>query len=426
MKRLFLLSVILLHSCTVRAELPEKTISFYVQPFENAQYSVDGTSIKPLQTSMHEKTMGKITLKIPAGKKQILTIKNDGYIPVQWDPSLKNPDLIVLDKANSGAKFLSRLATGNQPKSVTFIDNDRVVLPLLADSGVQVLNVKTGEKQFLQIPDAIAKKQGFVESLVRLQAGELWVSQMMVPAVHVFNLKDLSYKQTIQISGKWSKVMLEDKANKKVYLTNWLSYDISVIDTSSAPYKEITRWPTGKMVPRGLALSGDSRLLYVAEFEGADPKNKLGRVRKLSTETGKTLSLFGPPGSKRHITILTEQNQIIVSDMRTAVVEVYDLSTEKKIHNIPVYSKPNTITLSPDKSRLYVSCRGPNNPESYLKKGFHFGRVYTIDTKTWTVLEFWEGGNQPTGLDISPDGKTLVSSDFLDQQIRIYEILPHK
>jgi len=33
-----------------------------------------------------------------------------------------------------------------------------------------------------------------------------------------------------------------------------------------------------------------------------------------------------------------------------------------------------------------------------------------------------EAGNQPTGLDVSPDGKKIVLSDFLDNRIRVYEL----
>lgn len=102
-------------------------------------------------------------------------------------------------------------------------------------------------------------------------------------------------------------------------------------------------------------------------------------------------------------------------------IEVYDLKERKVQKTIPVFDKPNTIALSPDGKYLYVSCRGPNNPtEGYLKKGLVLGRVYVIDTTTDTVKEFWEAGNQPTGLDISPDNRYLVISDFLDHQIRVY------
>ena len=96
------------------------------------------------------------------------------------------------------------------------------------------------------------------------------------------------------------------------------------------------------------------------------------------------------------------------------------MNNDVLLKKINVYSHPNTIQLSPDNRYLYVSCRGPNNPKSYLIKGFHMGRIYVIDTVSLEIQEFWEGGNQCTGLDVSHDGSKIVFSDFLDNAIRVY------
>ena len=101
-------------------------------------------------------------------------------------------------------------------------------------------------------------------------------------------------------------------------------------------------------------------------------------------------------------------------------VEVYNMKTNRLIKTMKTYYRPNTIVLSPDHNRLYVSSRGPNNPKTYLMKGPHFGKVHVFDTTTFKQIDVWQGGNQPTGLDVSPDGCTVVSSDFLDRRIRVY------
>lgn len=69
-----------------------------------------------------------------------------------------------------------------------------------------------------------------------------------------------------------------------------------------------------------------------------------------------------------------------------------------------------------------MSCRGPNHPESYLRSGFEFGRLQIFELPELKFLAEWEGGEQPTGLALSPSGKVLVSSDFLDDRIRIYAL----
>jgi DNA-binding beta-propeller fold protein YncE len=58
--------------------------------------------------------------------------------------------------------------------------------------------------------------------------------------------------------------------------------------------------------------------------------------------------------------------------------------------------------------------------------GPEWGTVLAIDTATGTVLDAIVGGNQPTGLDVSPDGKLVAYSDFLDNRVSVYEIPPHE
>ncbi|MBL8032524.1 MAG: beta-propeller fold lactonase family protein [Leptospiraceae bacterium] len=101
--------------------------------------------------------------------------------------------------------------------------------------------------------------------------------------------------------------------------------------------------------------------------------------------------------------------------------KVYFINEYAKTAEVKVYSNPNTIAESPDGKFLYVSCRGHNNPKSYLLKGPDFGRLMVIDIATLKVIEDLEAGNQPTGLDVSPDGKYVVLTDFLDHAMRVYE-----
>ena len=84
------------------------------------------------------------------------------------------------------------------------------------------------------------------------------------------------------------------------------------------------------------------------------------------------------------------------------------------------------MDLSPDGKVLYVSNRGRDNAESYYLPGPEWGTVLAIDTGSGTVLDAIVGGNQCTGLDVSPDGTLLAFSDFLDHKIRVYAIPPYE
>jgi DNA-binding beta-propeller fold protein YncE len=45
-----------------------------------------------------------------------------------------------------------------------------------------------------------------------------------------------------------------------------------------------------------------------------------------------------------------------------------------------------------------------------------------LDTATGAYLDAIVGGNQTTGLDVSPDGTMLAFSDFLDNRVSVYRI----
>ncbi|PJZ69879.1 lactonase, 7-bladed beta-propeller domain protein [Leptospira perolatii] len=399
------------------------TVRFSIQPYKGSTLKI-GKDVIPYKILETDKTIAKIETSLPLySAEDPLEIKIDspGFaesIILAASADQLNERFFALNKEGAYHEFVNRFKTGIQPKSVRFIDATRIAIPLLEDEGMDVLDVTTGKTVRIAPPELYKKKLGFVETIAIPEYNELWVSQMQANAVHVFDLKSLEYKATVNLSGKWSKILLYDKQRDLVYCSNWISEDISIIDRKSKT--EISK--TDKIgLPRGLLLSADGKELYIAQFSASNQENGGGRIGIYSLEKGKLMDTIGPPGNKRHIVGAPDGSKIYVSDMCCGKVEVYDTKEKKLTKSIPVFDKPNTIALSPDGKYLYVSCRGPNNPtEGYLKKGHVLGQIFVIDTKTDQVVEFWEAGNQPTGLDVSPDNRYLVTSDFLDHQIRVY------
>ncbi len=377
----------------------------------------------------HDKSMRTMRLKVPLYRDELgfdLRVEKKGYqnfsarVMLQGRDSLykEQPFFAVLDPEGNRHRFLHYWKTGRQPKSVRFIDNQRVAVPLLNDTGIDIINIHTGKTTRIAPPKKFAVKEGFVESLVIGRKKELWISQMNTGALHVFDSKRLKYKKTVQTKGIWGKVLLYDEGRQRVYFSNWESKDISVIDAEK--YRELFRLPA-KGVPRGMAMSEDGSYLYVCQYGKKNAIDRNGRIVKISLKKNKIISFFGTTGAKRHAVPLYQDDLLFVSDMSRDEVISYRLDNDRSAGAIDVYDHPNTIALSPDRRMLYVSCRGKNNPKSYLLKGYDLGRIYVIDTVKKKVVEYWKGGNQPTGLDVSPDGRFVVFSDFLDDAIRVYQ-----
>jgi hypothetical protein len=47
-----------------------------------------------------------------------------------------------------------------------------------------------------------------------------------------------------------------------------------------------------------------------------------------------------------------------------------------------------------------------------------------VDTETRAVVDWTWGKNQPTGLAVSPDGRAIAFSNFLDDQGEVYDFSP--
>jgi len=109
-------------------------------------------------------------------------------------------------------------------------------------------------------------------------------------------------------------------------------------------------------------------------------------------------------------------------DMRYAIAYKYDWANRELLAETKIFSHPNTMKLTPDGRYLYVSCRGPNNPKGYIYPSEVNGVIQVIRTDTFEIIAQWEQGNQPTGLDISPDGKYLATTDFSSHRLNVYMI----
>jgi len=87
------------------------------------------------------------------------------------------------------------------------------------------------------------------------------------------------------------------------------------------------------------------------------------------------------------------------------------------------YSHPNTIVLDPVRNRyLFVSNRTTTNKDDSTIDPKIMGKIDIIDTEKDTVVFSLVGGAQPTALDISKDGKTLISSGLINDTLYFFDV----
>ncbi|MCL1833186.1 MAG: YncE family protein [Leptospirales bacterium] len=413
MKIINKISLLLIFTLIASSTYSANTKSIKLKIFP-ADYSIeiDGKIVTPQKVSAYIKRVS-----ITEGEHKFL-IKSNGYIDknmtVKIDKSTSELE-IKLEKKDSMLQQIAVIPTGAHPKSVEFTpDGKYMVSALLEGTGVDIISTETFKHvKTIEFPEKYAKKRNFVEIVFIPKKNEMWVSQMAANALHVVDMKDFTYKTTIPTLGVWTKIIAFSNDYKLAFASNWESHDVSIIDVDQ--YKTINRVKVAG-IPRGMAVTSDNKYLYVCIFS-------TGAMQKIDLNTFKVVKTINfPKGAKRHIILDKTKNLFYVSDMYRGSIYVISPVDDKVVKEIKVDSKLNTAKLTPDGKYIFVSSRGPNNPESYLLKGPIFGKVYVIDTSNYEIKEWIWGRNQPTGLDISPDGKFMAFTNFLNNEIELYRI----
>ena len=349
----------------------------------------------------------------------LLRFSAEGYISQEF-PSTGLPIVngllgIKLEKENGILKLQGEYRSGIQPKSAYYSpDGKRLFVPLLGQHGVDVFRVDYNTLTFetrLTVPGS--KAAGFVEAMCDERRRELWVSNMEENKVHIYNLDTLAYKTSVPTGGIYPKVIVQNPAGNLTLVSNWISLDISVIDSNTKTL--LRRIPVGG-TPRGMAFSPDGKFCYVAIYDAAViavinmEQNKVSARYRFSNGTG----------AARHV--IYRDGMLYVSDMYRGTVNILDASTGALLASRYVGYNINTIVLSPDGKWVFASSRGKNHREDYTKPGPDFGAVYMLRSDDLTLTERVWGRNQPTGLAVSPDGRFLVFTDFLDANLELYRI----
>jgi YVTN family beta-propeller protein len=305
-------------------------------------------------------------------------------------------------------------ATGSMPKSAYFSpDGRRIFVPLLGQHGIDVFRFEQTlvfEKR-LSVPGS--RMPGFVEAMTDERRRELWVSNMEENKVHIFNLDTLDYKMSVGTGGVFPKVIVQNPAGNLTLVSNWVSRDISVIDSETKTL--LRRIPVGG-TPRGMAFSPDGGLLYTAIYDEA----VVAVVDMKENRVSRRFRLYEGEGAIRHV--IYRDGKLYVSDMYRGTVNILNASTGALLVSRRIGSNINTIVLSPDGRRVFASSRGRNNPEDYTRPGPEFGAIYMLNANDLTLEERVWGRNQPTGLAVSPDGRYLAFTDFLDANLELYLI----
>jgi DNA-binding beta-propeller fold protein YncE len=303
---------------------------------------------------------------------------------------------------------LGEFETGSAPKQVAFSpDGSEIWVTLLGESGLEVYDAAT----FDRLAEVPTGKYGTVEVIFTSDGGTAFASQMQTASVFEIDTATHTVRRQLITGSAWSKILALSPDERTLFVANWSGDNVTDIDLTTGRVRR--QLPTVD-TPRGLFVSANGERLFVAGFADGD-------VERIDLATGESTVLLRTGGAMRHLVGDTEEGLLYADDMGTDEVYVIDLRSGKASKLADTDNTPNTIDLTPNGRVLYVSNRGANG-ENYNLPGPEWGSVLAIDTATGKVLDAIVGGNQTTGLDVSPDGLLLAFSDFLDNRVSVYAV----
>jgi len=196
--------------------------------------------------------------------------------------------------------------------------------------------------------------------------------------VYRVDLKTLAITGATQV-GMVPKYIAVTPDNRYVLVTNWCSFDLSVIDR--ATFKEIRRIPLATD-PRGIAVDQSSSVAYIAVMGSRD-------VARLDLHTF-VLSWFRNVGlSPRHVVIDPTGRYLYVTLNGDSRVVKLDTTTGTVIARVATGTQPRSMAMSADGTALYVV-----NYES--------NTVTKLRASDMSIVQTVSVGSHPIGITFEP------------------------
>ena len=321
-----------------------------------------------------------------------------------------------VSESKSLSQLLFKVKTASSPKGLAFsLDSKEIWVTSLMNkkNGVVVHDYKTGEI----VSKINLNNYGGVEVIFSKDGSRAYASQMETASVFELDSKTKKILRVFKTNSSWTKILTLSFDGKKLYASNWTGNNVSEFDLESGLL--IRNIKTVK-TPRSVYPTKEGNYLYIAGYDK-------GELQKINLKDLTSKILYNQGKALRHIVADENKDVLYISDMGAKSILKLDLKTDLITKFATTDINPNTIALSPDKKLLFVSCRGKNfSPDDYYQPGPEWGTVLIFDTNSGKLVDVIIGGNQPTALDVSPDGKLLVFSDFLDSQLEFYSIPSYK
>lgn len=191
-------------------------------------------------------------------------------------------------------------------------------------------------------------------------------------------------------TGKTPKVISRTIDNKYLLVSNWHSYNVSVLEMDKNIYpfgKVISTIPVAS-IPRGIVVDDKNKKSYVAIMGGAS----LAVINNTAWMKESDMPVASNP---RHL-VMDTSGHLFVSYNKLAKVACIDATTGNTLFTTSTHAQPRTIILSKNHNFLFVTCYGSDYVDVFKILDNSFLKVTSLPCK-----------GHPVGVDIFEDDEKL-------------------
>lgn len=201
--------------------------------------------------------------------------------------------------------------------------------------------------------------------------------------------KDSFYVPLIK-TGKTPKIISKTADNKYLLVSNWHSYNVSVLEMNKDLYpfgKVISTVPVSS-IPRGIVVDDKANRSFVAIMGGAT-------VTVINNTVWMKEKDIHVESNPRHI-VMDTSGHLFVSYNKLAKIACIDVETGQSLFTAPTHAQPRTIILSKNHKFLFVTCYSSDVVEVFKIKDTKFEKIASLSCK-----------GHPVGVDIFEDDSKL-------------------
>lgn len=207
----------------------------------------------------------------------------------------------------------------------------------------------------------------------------------------------------------------------RVLVSNETAGTVAIVDPVTGVIEHTV--DVGKR-PRGLKLSRDGRLLFVAlsgspiappgvdESTLPPPDRSADGIGVVDLATRALVRTYPSGQDPESFDLSLDGKFLYVSNEETAEMSVLDLATGTIVARVPVGEEPEGVTLRPDGRAVYVTCEADST-------------VVGIDTVTRAVIARVPTAKRPRSIVFTLDGATMFVTGETGNAVSVVDVATH-